>query len=268
MERESLGARMKRYEAAEAGRRLMPLLPVLARLDGRGFSTFTRGLERPFDARLSALMIEATRALVEETGARVGYTQSDEISLLWYTTNSKHPLFFDGRVQKMVSVLAALATVEFNRGLLAVLPEYAARRPVFDCRVWQVPNPEEAANTFLWRELDATKNSLSMAARARFPQQDLHGRSGAELQDMLHGAGINWNDSPASFKRGTYVQRRAVRRRFSGGPLEAPGAPPRPAGPGAGVRAPRGAGARPTAAGAGRQPGGGALRGGGASGSS
>ena len=143
---EGLGARMKRYEAQEAGRRLMPLLPVLARIDGRAFSTFTQGLERPYDVRLSRAMIDTTRFLVEETGARTGYTQSDEISLLWHATDPKDQLFFDGRIQKMVSVLAALATVELNRLLALTLPDYAARRPVFDCRVWQVPNREEAAN--------------------------------------------------------------------------------------------------------------------------
>ena len=84
-------------------------------------------------------MIDTTRFLVEETGARTGYTQSDEISLLWHATDPKDQLFFDGRIQKMVSVLAALATVELNRLLAVALPDYAARRPVFDCRVWQVP---------------------------------------------------------------------------------------------------------------------------------
>jgi len=212
---DALGDRMKRYEAAEAGRRLMPLLPVLARIDGRGFSKFTQGLQRPFDARLSGLMVDTTRFLVQETGARVGYTQSDEITLLWQSSHAKEQVFFDGRIQKMVSVLAAMTSVAFYRGVVDVLPGYAARQPVFDCRVWQVPTQEEGANAFLWRERDATKNSISMAARAHFTHEQLLSKSGTEMQDMLHGIGINWNDYPAFFKRGTYVQRRLVRHRFS-----------------------------------------------------
>lgn len=204
---------MKTYERAEAGRKLMPLVPALARIDGRGFSRFAEGLERPYDARLSRMMIETTRFLVSETGARVGYTQSDEISLVWHEQDPKKEIFFGGRIQKMVSVLAALATVELNRQLTESMPDYAAKRPVFDCRVWSVPTLEEAANALLWREQDATKNSISMAARACFDHEALMGKSGADKQDMLHSRGINWNDYPAFFKRGTYVARREVRIR-------------------------------------------------------
>src|SRR5215212_3282844 len=97
---DGLGDRMKRYESAEAGRRLMPLLPAVARLDGRAFHAFVKGLTRPFDERLSRLMIE--------TVASVGYTQSDEITLAWVPAGTDGQVFFDGRVQKMNSVLAAL----------------------------------------------------------------------------------------------------------------------------------------------------------------
>jgi tRNA(His) 5'-end guanylyltransferase len=90
---------MKEYESAEAGRRLLPLLPVCARIDGNGFSRFTQHLARPFDARLSRLMVDTTRALVEETQALAGYTQSDEISLLWYSADPKTLVFLDRRVQ-------------------------------------------------------------------------------------------------------------------------------------------------------------------------
>lgn len=215
MDRTSLGDRMKEYESLEAGRRLMPGLPVLARIDGRSFSHFTRDLERPFDSRLSRVMIDSTRFLVEETGALVGYTQSDEISLVWHSEDPKVEMLFDGRVQKLSSVLAALATVEFNRLLWASIPGHADRRPVFDCRVWSVPSREEAANTFLWRERDATKNSVSMAARAFYSHAEIYGKSGREMQAMLLQKDVNWNDYPSSFKRGTFVQRRPVLRRFT-----------------------------------------------------
>ncbi|HUR54719.1 MAG TPA: tRNA(His) guanylyltransferase Thg1 family protein [Gemmataceae bacterium] len=183
---DSLGDRMKTYETAEAGSTLMPLLPALARLDGRGFSAFTRGLERPFDKRLSGLMVETTTFLVKETNAVCGYTQSDEISLGWVAPSFDSQIFFAGRVQKMNSVLAALCSVYFNGRLREVMPpEYAARTPVFDCRVWNVPTLDEAANVLLWRELDAWKNSVAMAARHYYPHEEIQAKSCAEMHELL-----------------------------------------------------------------------------------
>ncbi len=213
---DSLGDRMKRYEGAEAGRRLMPLVPALARLDGRAFHSFVRGLERPFDKRLSDLMIDTATFLVRETNAVVGYTQSDEITLAWVPGEYDTQVFFDGRIQKMTSTLAALCSAHFNRRLPAFLPsEFADRLPVFDCRVWNVPTLEEAANTFLWRELDATKNSIAMAAHAHYDHRELHAKSGAEMQELLWKKGVNWSDYPTFFKRGTYLRRRTVSRPFT-----------------------------------------------------
>ena len=213
---DGLGDRMKQYEGAEAGRRLMPLLPALARLDGRAFHSFVRGLDRPFDKRLSDLMIDTATFLVRETNAVIGYTQSDEITLAWVPGEYDAQIFFDGRIQKMTSTLAALCSAHFNRRLPAYLPgAFADRVPVFDCRVWNVPTREEAANTFLWRERDATKNSIAMAARAYYGHADLHNKSGAEMQELLWKKGVNWSDYPTFFKRGTYLQRRTVSRAFT-----------------------------------------------------
>lgn len=215
-DKDAFGDRMKLYEMAEAGRKLMPLLPVMARIDGRGFSKFTKGLKRPFDERLSHLMIATTKWLVEETVACMGYTQSDEISLTWYADNMKSQVFFDGRIQKMTSQLAALATVRFKSLLPQYLPqEYADRLPTFDARVWNVPNIVEGSNTFLWREQDATKNSISMAARAYYSHKQIMNKNGTEMQEMLFQKGINWNDYPPFFKRGTFIQRRTVSRPFT-----------------------------------------------------
>jgi tRNA(His) guanylyltransferase len=213
---------MKLYESAEAGRRLMPLLPAIARLDGRAFHSFVRGLAKPFDKRLSDLMIDTATFLVRETNAIIGYTQSDEITLAWVPDGFDSQIFFDGRVQKMTSMLAALCAVHFNRWLPAfLLAEYAERFPVFDCRVWNVPTLEEAANTFLWRELDATKNSISMAARSYYDHAAIHDKNGSEMQEMLWQKGVNWNDYPAFFKRGTYIRRCTVKRAFTAAELDA-----------------------------------------------
>lgn len=217
---DALGDRMKLYEMAEAGRHFMPLLPIVARVDGRCFSAFTRGMERPYDPQMTAAMVETTIELVDHTNACMGYTQSDEITLAWHTLDPKSQLWFNGRIAKMVSQLAAQATLSFYLAVSRRLPECASKRPTFDARAWQVPNRTEAANVFVWREWDATKNSITMAASEYYSHAELHGKNGDEKQEMLFQKGINWNDYPASFKRGTYVQRRAVQKPFSAAEIE------------------------------------------------
>jgi tRNA(His) guanylyltransferase len=215
-----LGDRMKLYENLEAGRRLMPLLPTLARIDGRAFHRFTRGMLRPFDSRFCICMQETTRLLVRDTGALAGYTQSDEITLLWHSTKPKSQIWFDGRVSKMTSQLGALSTLFFNLWVKKYLPDYAHLMPTFDARVWTVPNREEAANVFHWREQDATKNSLNMVASSVFSHRALHGKRSAEKHEMLHQKEINWADYPSAMKRGTYFTRSWERRRFTTEELE------------------------------------------------
>jgi tRNA(His) 5'-end guanylyltransferase len=221
MSQDELGDRMKLYERLGSGARLLPLLPVLARVDGRAFHAFTRGLERPYDARLSRMMVETTVALVRETNAVLGYTQSDEITLCLYSASHATQLWFDGRQAKMTGQLAALASVHFYRLTQERLgPEYARRLPTFDARVWNVPTRAEAANCFLWREQDATKNSLQMAARAHYSHKALDGKDGRDLHELLFQKGVNWDAYPAFFKRGTFVQRRVLRTPFTAAELE------------------------------------------------
>jgi len=221
----SLGDRMKLYERVEAGRRLLPLLPICARIDGKRFSKFTAGLARPYDERLSRLMIDVTCYLVEHTAARVGYTQSDEISLLFCAETFDQQVFLDGRVQKMTSILASMATARFATLLGERIPERAGHLALFDARVWNLPNRDEAANVFLWREQDAAKNSIAMAARHYYPHAALDGKDGPAMHELLFQQGVNWNDYPAFFKRGTFVQRRTSARPFSADELAA--LPPR-----------------------------------------
>ncbi len=218
--KDDLGNRMKEYEMAEAGHRLMPGLPICARIDGKRFSRFTEGFARPFDLRLSRLMVDTTRHLVEETAARIGYTQSDEISLVWLDEDPKTQSFLDRRVQKLTSILASMTTAYFNAHLAAAIPERAGVSALFDCRVWAVPSRDEAANVLLWRELDATKNSVSMATRAHYSHADVDGRDNAQMHELLFQKGVNWNDYPPFFKRGTFLQRRAVERAFTTAELE------------------------------------------------
>jgi tRNA(His) guanylyltransferase len=215
MSKDMFGDRRKEYEGAEAGRRFMKLLPVVARLDGKCFSKFTKGLNRPYDKRMSELMVETTTYLVKETCACIGYTQSDEITLVWYSNNSKSQIYFDGRIQKMVSTLSAMASAYFNSRLVSYLPEKKDALPLFDSRVWTLPNLVEASNAFLWREQDATKNSISMAASSYYSHKELMNKTGAQKQDMLYDKGINWDKYPSFFKRGTFVQKKVVERKYT-----------------------------------------------------
>lgn len=218
---DALGDRMKEYERVEAGRRAPPGLPILARLDGKAFHTFTKGLERPFDVRLHDLMDATTRHLVKESGALIGYTQSDEISLLFHAATPRSELFLGGRFQKLTSILASMATACFNRHLAQALPEKADKLALFDCRAWVVPSLEEAANTLLWRELDATKNSIAMAAQTKISHGDLQGKNTREMQELLLARhGIDWNDYPARSQRGAWFHRIEITRAFTADELE------------------------------------------------
>jgi tRNA(His) guanylyltransferase len=219
MKDDMFGDRMKQYEQAEAGRRFLPLLPIIVRLDGKCFHSFTKRFNRPYDKKLSDIFVDVTKFLVEETNARMGYTQSDEISLVYYSDSYDSQVFYDGKIAKMVSVLTSMCTAKFNQ--LSFRRDLSGELAMFDCRAWQVPNLVEAANAFLWREQDASKNSISMAARAYFSHKALMNKSGSEMQEMLFSEkGINWNNFPSFFKRGTFVQRRTTFKTFSAEELE------------------------------------------------
>lgn len=206
---DDFGNRMKAYEAVETARKLDPALPIYARIDGRSFSRFTRGMDRPFDMRMTAAMVETTKHLVHETHARIGYTQSDEISLMWLADAPESDIFFSGKVQKMVSVLASMAAAKFA----TVIPhEFADRLPHFDARVFQLPSKDEAANAILWRAMDARKNAISMVAQSRFSHRALHGKDQKAMLAMLAEAGVDFEELPVCFRRGTFVRRTVVNR--------------------------------------------------------
>jgi tRNA(His) 5'-end guanylyltransferase len=211
-ETDDFGNRMKAYEVAETGRKLDPRLPIYARVDGRAFSSFTRGMERPFDMRMTAAMVETAKHLLRATHARIGYTQSDEISLVWLAEGEQSDVFFSGKVQKMASILASITAAKFA----TVVPaEFRDRLPHFDARVFQLPSKEEAANTFLWRAMDARKNAISMAAQSRFSAKTLRGKSQAMMLSMLADAGVDFESYPVCFRRGAFVRRKLVERALS-----------------------------------------------------
>lgn len=205
-----LGDRMKSYEKSETGRVAMSGLPICIRVDGKSFRKWTRDLECPYDSRFSALMREVMIFLAIETNATVGYTQSDEISVVLHESDLKSQFFFGGKLFKLVSVIASMATAKFN----SLAKEYVGidELAFFDCRVWQVPNLTEATNVLLWRELDATRNSAQMAARHYFTHKECDNKNTSQLKEMLLQKDVNWDDYPDFFKRGTFVLRRKVSR--------------------------------------------------------
>ena len=210
--KDEMGDRLKAYEEVETSKCLDKSLPVYARIDGRGFSKFTRGMNSPYDEAMSSIMITTTAELVNQTNALMGYTQSDEISLVWnLNENPEGELFFAGKVQKLASVLASLTTSIFINQLIAHnMSGYVKKTPHFDCRVFNVPSEIEVANAFLWREKDASRNSVSMAGRDIFSHKELQGKSTREMKEMLLEVGVDLEDYPANFKRGTFLQKRKV----------------------------------------------------------
>jgi len=209
MTHDSLGDRMKVYEYHETNRRFIKFLPIYARIDGRGFSKFTRGMERPYDKRMSDAMIDTTKVLVEQTHATIGYVQSDEISLVWIPTEHGHN-WFDGKIIKMTSVLAGLTTAAFISSMADHFVNWELlllKLPHFDARVINMPSETEAANMLLWRSLDATKNAVSMATRHYYSHKAMHLKSQADMNEMLFAKKVNFNDYPYFFKRGTWVRR-------------------------------------------------------------
>lgn len=228
MDTSDLAKRMKDYEAISKTR-LMKRCPVIVRVDGKAHHTFTRGFERPYDKIYMKSMQETARYLCEHIqGVVLSYQQSDEITLVLvdYETINVSP-YFDYEVQKLCSIIASMATMAFNKAFFdnvntydSQLREYgmmtdelqtlcdtywnaAEKGSMFDCRVFNIPK-DEVTNNIYWRQLDATRNSIQMVGQANFSHSELQNKSCNMIQDMLMTQrGINWNDMPVEFKRGS-----------------------------------------------------------------
>jgi tRNA(His) 5'-end guanylyltransferase len=212
MNNDEFGKRMKRFESYETQRTFLPGLPIYARLDGRGFSVFTKGMEKPYDERLSKLMSATTKHLVEKTHAKFGYSQSDEISLIFNNDDILGDIFFARKIFKLTSVLASMATAYFMLNIRNYFDEesanYESRLPHFDARVIQFPSKIEASNMVLWRTIDANRNAISMAAQSKFSHKSLKGVSSLQMKEkLLKFAGINFDEYPMHFKQGVFFHR-------------------------------------------------------------
>ena len=214
--KETLGDRIKEnYE-----NRTRYLLPrrtnVIIRIDGKAFHSYTRGLNRPIDEGLTEDMNLTAKFLCENIqGAKFGFVQSDEISILMTDYDDiQTDAWFDYNLQKMCSISASLTTAKFNQlrlsrlknGVFANEIKEHPKLAMFDSRVFVIPDFEEVVNYFVWRQQDATRNSISMAAQSMFSHRQLQGKSSNQMQDMMMTEkGVNWNDYPIGFKRGRAI---------------------------------------------------------------
>lgn len=221
--KDSLGDRMKENYENRAKTYLVRRMPVIIRLDGKAFHTFTKGLKKPYDEIFHNTMNATMKYLCENIqGCKLGYTQSDEITLLLtdYDTLTT-AAWFDYNVQKICSVSASMATMAFNKNLNKYYVEalFELGCPIdcdeymvtlkkkldsamFDARCFNIPK-DEVTNCFVWRQQDATRNAIRMLGYCYYSSKAIENVSNNDLQDMLFlEKGINFNDMPTEFKRG------------------------------------------------------------------
>lgn len=222
---DALGDRMKEYESRNQYF-LQRRTPVIIRVDGKAFHTFTRGFQKPFDEVLGNAMVRTMEYLCQNiSGCIFGYVQSDEITLVLQDYRKLNTdAWFGYRTDKLCSIAASMATMAFNKyftefayevrpdgirlsdpqeaNYKSILYKAAEKGAMFDARCFNIPK-EEVCNCIYWRQLDATRNSIQMVGQANFSHTELQGKSCNEIQDMLHEQrGINWNDFPTRWKRG------------------------------------------------------------------
>ena len=230
--KDALGDRMKDFYENRYRFYLTRRMPVIIRIDGNAFHTFTRGLDKPFDKDFMCMMQETCKSLCAGIqGCVGGYVQSDEISLLLIDyQNLNSDAWFDYNLQKVVSLAAARATAVFNDYVCGIVKAYndiacatfiddtkpywtkyniwkpKQFKAIFDARAFNIPK-EEVCNYFIWRQKDATRNSIQAAGQAQFSHKELNGKSQSDIQEMLFQKGINWNDYSIPEKRGSFVRR-------------------------------------------------------------
>lgn len=205
----SLGDRMKEFYE-NVTRYFLPRKSfVIIRIDGRAFHTFTKDLNEPFDSGFIQDMNTTAEYLCKGiSGTVFAFVQSDEISL--FVTDTKEigsQAWFDNNVQKMASVSASMATVAFNRARLLRLGEKDMKWAEFDSRAFTIPTLMEVSNYFLFRQEDATRNSIQSVAQSYYSHKQLSGKNTNEMQEMIFQKGLNWNNLESWLKRGRVVIR-------------------------------------------------------------
>jgi tRNA(His) guanylyltransferase len=193
--KDRLGDRIKNYESISE-HYFLPKTPIIVRVDGKAFHTWTKGCKRPFDQTLITCMFEAAKDVaVNMQGCKALYAQSDEVTFVLDDSYSiETQQWFGGRQNKIESVTAAMMTAFFNKRWLNTYPEKLTMGyipAIFDARAFQCPK-EDVANVFLWRVKDWERNSLSMFCNQYFTPKQLHGQGRTDQHEMLYKIGHNW----------------------------------------------------------------------------
>lgn len=220
--KDELGTRMKEFYENRTRIQLPRRTYTIIRIDGRSFKNYTKGLNRPFDDGLMEDMDETACYLCKNVqGAKFAFVQSDEISIL-LTDFDKigTDAWFDGNIQKIVSVAASMAAAKFNQlrmvrrfsGYDAELGStYIANElnlmklAEFDARVFTIPMDVEVENYFIWRQQDTVRNSISSVAQSLYSHKELDGKNMSEQQELIFQKGQNWNDYAPKYKRGRFI---------------------------------------------------------------
>ncbi len=206
--KDMLGARMKEQYESRAETSLMRRCYTIIRIDGRSFTNYCRGLEKPFDDGLMEDMDATAQYLCKNImGAKFAFIQSDEISLMLTDFDSNGTqAWLDYGIQKMCSISASMATSKFNELRLkryGTITKFAE----FDSRVFQIADRTEVFNYFHWRQKDTTRNSISSTAQSMYSPRELHSKNSDQKQEMIFQKGTNWNDFAPRYKRGRMIIR-------------------------------------------------------------
>jgi len=199
-----LSDRMKQYE--NVNRHYLSLKDtddvIVVRVDGRAFHTYTRGAKEPFDEMLQSSMNEVARELCENIqNASFAYVQSDEVSII-VTPSKESSLWFDGNIQKMCSISAAIASTRMTLESPRIFGKMRVAQ--FDSRVFAIPR-DEVVNYLIWRQSDATRNSVQMLARSIFSHKQLLGKSSETMKQMVREAGRPWENEAIGSTRGRCI---------------------------------------------------------------
>lgn len=210
MNKDTLGDRIKRYEAASK-----PLLtrrmPVMVRVDGKAFHTFTRGCNKPYDDTIIQAMVYAAKETAKQMqGFKLGYVQSDEATFLITDYETLETgAWFDYEVNKVVSITASLFTAYFNQywqNSRDVFNGDKGREQIalFDARAFNIPQ-DDWQNAFIWRQRDWERNSVQMLARSLYSQKELHGKKVPELLKLINDRDKDWESLDGVYKWGTFI---------------------------------------------------------------
>ncbi len=219
---DELGKRIKENYEERAKTKLVRRMPVIIRIDGKSFHTFTKHFVKPFDKLLMKSMQETMKYLCENIqGCVLGYTQSDEITLVLQdykelTTDA----FFNYEVQKICSIAASMATMKFNQyfskevedlindadpvfhssiytkdymKLLDIYDIAAKKGAMFDARCFNVPK-EEVVNALIYRQVDCYRNAVNSVGQFYFGQKQLQKKSQQEVKDLLTSKDIIFDE--------------------------------------------------------------------------